>query len=96
MNIIFNGHNLDVTPALKTFTTEKMERIEHKHHLNDVHVTFHLENITHIAEATTHLDKVDIHATAKADDMYSAIDMLVDKLTAQIKKHKEKMIDGHH
>ena len=36
-----------------------------------------------------------LHADAVATDMYSAIDALADKLTAQVRKHKEIVTDHH-
>ncbi len=93
MQIHFTGRNIEVTPALKTFTEEKMTRLSHRNTLSKINVVFHVENVTHIAEATIHLNGSDIHASAKADDMYAAIDMLVDKLAGQITKHKEKHSD---
>jgi putative sigma-54 modulation protein len=38
----------------------------------------------------------DIFADAVEEDMYAAIDALVDKLDRQVKKHKEKLKDHHH
>jgi len=96
MQINFTGRNIEITPALKAFTQEKMERLDNRHsNIANLNVTFHIEHMTHIAEANVHANGLDIHATAKSDDMYTAIDMLVDKLIAQITKHKEKLIDNH-
>lgn len=94
MQIHFTGRNIEITPALKTFTTEKMQRIERRFtNINAVNVTFLVENVMQIAEATVHINGVDLHATARSEDMYSAIDELVDKLLTQITKHKEKLTD---
>jgi putative sigma-54 modulation protein len=93
MQIHFTGRNMDVTPALKTFTEEKMERLLNRNTISTINVTFHVENVTHTAEATVRLNGSDLHASAKADDMYAAIDLLVDKLAGQITKHKEKHAD---
>lgn len=91
MQLNFTGRNVDVTPALKTYSSEKFQRLERRDDgITHVNITFHLENVTHIAEATLHLRGTEIHATAKADDMYKAIDELIDKLVTQITKHKEK------
>ena len=96
MQLHFAGRNIDITPALKTFATEKLLPLEKRfNHITNVFVTFHLENITHIAEATVHMNGTEIHATAKDEDMYKAIDALVEKLLGQITKHKEKIIDSH-
>lgn len=93
MQLHFTGRNIEMTPALKTFASEKFQRLERRHADLNIHLTFQVENVTHIAEATVHLDGVDIHAAAKSADMYSAIDELVDKLSGQITKHKEKLTD---
>jgi putative sigma-54 modulation protein len=91
MQMHLTGRNIEITPALKTFTADKMQRIERRFStITTLHVTLQLENMFHIAEAAAHVNGADIHAKAKADDMYSAIDELVDKLTTQITKHKEK------
>lgn len=94
MLINFTGRNIEVTPALKTFTTEKMERLaNHFKNISQIHVTFHVEKLDQIAEATVHYSGADIHATSESDDLYTAIDELVDKLQTQITKHKEKQTD---
>lgn len=94
MQLHFTGRNIEVTPALKTFTTEKFQRLERRHaNLGNINVVFHVENVSHIAEATVHMDGIELHASAKNSDMYSAIDELVDKLITQITKHKEKLTD---
>jgi putative sigma-54 modulation protein len=95
MQIHFTGRNIDVTPALKTFTEEKLAHLSERQNISKINITLHVENVTHIAEATIHVSGTDIHASAKANDMYAAIEMLADKLTGQINKHKEKLTDRH-
>lgn len=91
MQINFTGRNLEVTAALKTFTTEKIERLQRRfNNITQIHVTFHVEKLNQIAEATVSFNGTDIHATAKSEDMYNAIDALVDKLLGQLTKLKEK------
>lgn len=97
MQLHFTGHNIEVTPALKSVTQEKLQRLQrHYENINSIYVIFHTEHVDQVAEATVHLDGIEIHAKAQAHDMYNAIDMLVDKLMVQITKHKEKLIDNHH
>lgn len=96
MQINFTGKNIEITPALKTFATEKLQHIEKRYNrITQLNVVLHLENVTHIAEATLHMNGAEIHATGKSDDMYKAIEVLTDKLVDQVTKHKEKMIDSH-
>ena len=43
------------------------------------------------AEANIHVNKGNLFAEAQSEDMYAAIDMLIDKLDRQVIKHKEKL-----
>lgn len=96
MDIHFTTRNFDLTSALKTFTAEKMAKLSNRYPAIDkLTVTLQIEKVDHIAEATLHFNRADIHASAQADDMYAAIDLLVDKLMEQITRHKEKVTDHH-
>ena len=39
------------------------------------------------------VSKGEVHASAEAENMYTAVDLLVDKLDKQLVKHKEKIQD---
>lgn len=94
MQVHFTGRNMDVTPALKNYSQEKLQRLHHRYEkIHSVNVTLTVEKLEHIAEATLHVDGTDIHAKAESKDMYSAIDLLIDKLLAQTTKIKEKHTD---
>jgi putative sigma-54 modulation protein len=95
MQIHFTGRNLEVTPALKKHTEEKMEHLSTRHSITKINVTLRVEHLTHIADANLHVHGADLHASAESNDMYAAIDMLADKLTALINKQKEKFTDRH-
>jgi putative sigma-54 modulation protein len=96
MNINFTGHNVEVTDALRQFTTDKLSKLSrHYDNITSVRVIFDVEKLSQIAEATVHIPKHEIFARAEATDMYGAIDLLTDKLVTQIKKHKEKERDKH-
>ncbi len=90
------GHHIDITPALRDYVNEKMDRIDrHFDNVTHCHVVLSVEKLRHKAEATINLSGSDLHANAVQDDMYAAIDALVDKLDRQIKRHKEKVTDHH-
>lgn len=97
MQINFTGHHLEITPALKTFTEEKLDKLSrHFDRITSIHVTFDVQKLRQIAEATILISKDTIHASAESDDMYATIDLLIDKLDRQIIKHKEKITNHHH
>ena len=96
MKIHFTGHNIEVTPALHDIVEKKFERIQ-RHFDNDItstHVTFSVEKLNNIAEITIHIAGAEMHARAEAEDMYKAIDLMINKLHKQVMKHKEKK-DNH-
>lgn len=96
MQLTLTGHHVDITPALRDFVESKLGRLErHFDHVTNVHCILTVEKLLHKAEATAHLDGGTIHADATADDMYAAVDALIDKLDRQVKKFKEKLTDHH-
>ena len=96
MYINLTGQHIEITPALKRYVDAKLERLErHSDHLNDIHVILTVEKLRHKAEANVHVSGNHLFANAVEEDMYAAIDGLIDKLDRQVKKHKEK-ISNHH
>lgn len=94
MQINFTGRHIEVTPALREFATGKFERlIRHFEKIGSINVLFEVDKLRHIAEATVHVAKNEIHAHSESEDLYSAIDLLIDKLDRQLKKYKEKLTE---
>ena len=96
MQLTLTGHHIEVTAALRSYVGSKLGRIErHFDHVSDVHCVLSVEKLRHKAEATVHVTGGTIFADSVEEDMYAAIDGLVDKLDRQVKKHKEKLTDHH-
>lgn len=96
MNLQLTGLHLEITPALRDYVTSKLTRISnHFDHVIDVKVTLSVEKLAQKVEATLHVPGNDLHAACTDENMYSAIDMLTDKLDRQVLKHKEKNSDHH-
>jgi putative sigma-54 modulation protein len=96
MQLSVTGHHVDVTTAMRNYVANKMEKVErHFDLVTDVHCILTVEKLRHKAEATISLNGGRVYADATEEDMYAAIDGLVDKLDRQVKKHKEKIGDHH-
>ena len=63
----------------------------HFDHVSNVHVILSVEKLNKKAEATVHIAGADVFADSVHEDMYAAIDALVDKLDRQVLRHKEKL-----
>lgn len=96
MQINISGHHVDVTDSLRNYITTKMTRIErHFDQVIDAHVVLDVAKLINKAETTIHVSGNTIHAESTSEDMYAAIDAMLDKLDRQVKKHKEKLTDHH-
>jgi putative sigma-54 modulation protein len=96
MQIDLTGQHVDITPPLREYVNNKLERLSrHSGQVLDVHVILSVEKLRHKAEATLRLNGGNVFADAIEEDMYAAIDALTDKLDRQVKKHNEKLNDHH-
>lgn len=102
MNLTITGQHLEVTPALRDYVTSKLERVvRHFDQIIDIAVTLGVEQLSEKdkrqrAEVNVRLKGNAIHLDNVADDLYAAIDGLVDKLDRQVLKHKEKIQSHQH
>lgn len=96
MQLSVTGHHVEVSEPLREYVVSKIEKLErHFDHVSDVHCILTVEKLRHKAEATVFVNGGTIYADATEEDMYAAIDGLIDKLDRQVKKHKEKLVDHH-
>ena len=94
MEIFVSGDKIKVTKAIQDYAQEKLGRIEK--YLGDsnnvrttvmVNVKGHRQKV----EVTIPLKTVILRAEETRDDLYAAIDVVVDKLERQIRKTKTKL-----
>jgi putative sigma-54 modulation protein len=96
MNLQISGHHLEVTPAIREYVTGKLERVtRHFDNVIDVNVILSVEKLKQKAEVTVHLPGKDIFVEETGEDLYAAVDSLVDKLDRQVQKYKQKLQDHH-
>ena len=102
MNLTISGHHVEVTPALRSYVTSKLDRItRHFDQVVDVKVLLTVEKQKEKekrqrAECNIHVKGNDLFAESAHEDLYAAVDELVDKLDRQVSKHKTRMQDHHH
>ena len=102
MNLTISGHHLEVTPALRAYVLGKLERVtRHFDQVVDVNVLLTVENKREKdkrqkAEVTLHVKGRDIFVEQSHEDLYAAIDQLMDKLDRQVVRHKDKVQEHHH
>ncbi|MGD9193927.1 MAG: ribosome-associated translation inhibitor RaiA, partial [Desulfobacterales bacterium] len=86
--------NLDPSENLKSYVSDKLDRFDKfLDNPAEANVVLSVEKFRHIAEINIGGDRLTIIGKEETDDMYSAIDMVLDKLEKQIKKNKQKIRD---
>ena len=94
MNLQIHGNHIEVTPALRDYVAGKLARIErHFDQVIDASVQLTVEKVRQRAEITLRLRGNNIHVESVEQDMYAAIDTLVDKLDRQVLRHKDRVKD---
>jgi putative sigma-54 modulation protein len=97
MQINITGHHVEVTPALRAYVTEKMQKLaRHFDQVNSINVILNVEKLQQQAEATVSAAGRTIFAAESAMDMYASIDKLVDKLDRQVRRYKDRITDHQH
>ncbi len=94
MNFNIRGENLEVTPALREYVEKKVSKLEKYFDTipsSDVHVKLSVLNNDQKVEITIPMPKLLLRAEEKHADMYAAIDLVIEKLERQIRKHKTKV-----
>ena len=102
MNLTISGHHLEVTPALREYVLTKLDKIiRHFDQVVDINVLLTVEKLKEKerrqrAEVTLHVKGRDIFVEQAHEDLYAAIDQLIDKLDRQVCRHKDRVQDHHH
>jgi len=92
MQVNVTGRHVEVTDAMKQHVEDKISKLKrHFDHVTDIHVILTVEKLEQKAEATVQISGAKLFADDVKEDMYAAIDNMVDKLDRQIIKHKEKV-----
>ncbi len=92
MKIILSGKNLEITDSLRNQVNKKVSKLSRYFNEDvEVQVTMSVEGYRHIIEVTIPFDGIVIRGEESTDDMYASIDMVLDKLERQIRKHRTRL-----
>ena len=91
VNITFR--NMFATDALRNHVQDKLGKVVDKYldKVTEAHVTLSLERYLHHADINLHAGQFHVRGKEKSEDMYASIDMAIDKIERQLKKHKERL-----
>lgn len=90
MSITFR--NFEASDSLKDYANEKVERAsKYLDRAGEAHVVLSLERHLHHADITLHSGPFVLRGKDKSDDMYTSIDLAMDKIERQLERYKDRM-----
>jgi len=93
MDVLVRGRNVEVTNALKEYVEKRVGKLDKfLDNLGEAQVTLNVENQSHKVEVTIPINGMILRGEEATGDMYTSVDMVVDKLEKQIEKYKGKLI----
>ena len=96
MQVQLSGQHIEITPALRSHVQSKLDRLERLYdNITSLAVVLSIEKLEQCADGTLAVGGNIFHAQATDGDMYASIDILIEKLVVQLRKHKEKRCDHH-
>lgn len=94
MKINIRGEKVTVTKAIKETVESKFAKLEKYFENPDAltaYVNIKINNLSQIIEVTIPTNKFTVRAEESHEDLYAAIDLVIDKLERQIRKNKSKI-----
>ncbi len=98
MQITVTGRHIEVTDALRQYAQDKFMRLE-KYLPKAVQAVVTLsvvKKVHHTADAVIKSNGYLIQASEETDEMYAAIDLLIEKIERRIKRYRERLSDHKH
>lgn len=95
MKISLAGRHVELNDTLRNYVLSKVEGLERYHDgIIDIDINLGLEKSRNIVDMIAHLrPRKVIKVSGESNDMYTSIDLAVDKLKRQLRKHKERIKD---
>ena len=93
MSVNVKGRNIDVTPALREYVEKKITKVTKQFKtVGDISAVLKVEKGNHIVEITVPASGILLRAQETTKDMYSSIDLVVEKIERQIHKYKTRLM----
>jgi len=92
MKIILKGRNIEITQALRDYVDKRVGKLsKYIEELDEAHVTLVVTKERHRVEVTIPLNGLILRGEEETADMYSSVDLVIEKLEKQIEKYKTRI-----
>ena len=97
MNVNVSYRHMESSPSLRDYAVHKLERICEKYVRGqvDANVVMTAEPFGHVADFTVSVKNDTVKGKAQSYDMYSSIDLALEKIEKQLRRRKERVREHH-
>lgn len=97
MNVNVSYRQMESSPALRDYATRKLERIVDKYVRGraEASVVMTAEPFGHIVDFTLSVKNSTVKSKAQSQDMYSSVDLALEKIEKQLRRRKDRVRDHH-
>ena len=92
VNVSFR--HMDASPAIQQYASDKLQHVVAKYvHGEDIdsQITFSVEKFWHIVNFTININGLTVKSVEKTEDMYSSVDLALEKVERQMRRYKSKI-----
>jgi putative sigma-54 modulation protein len=94
MKLRITGRHMDITPALRDYVETRFGRLDrYGLKVGSLQVVLGVEKLQHKAEVVGAVNGKRMQAKTSTREMYATIDALVDRVDAQLRKWKERLVN---
>jgi putative sigma-54 modulation protein len=91
MQVAVTFRHMKTHEGVKAYVKEKVEKLrKYLENPREVHVVLAVEKFRHIAEITVVADGGIFNSQGRDNDLYAAVDQMVDKMERQVRERREK------
>lgn len=94
MQVNVSFRHMDVSPAVQQYASDKLQHVVSKYVQGediDSQITFSVEKFWHIVNLTLNINGLTLKSSEKTEDMYSSIDLALEKVERQVRRYKSKI-----
>jgi len=94
MQINVSFRHMDASPSIQQYASDKLSHVVGKYvHGEDIdsQITFSVERFWHIVNFTLSVNGLTVKSSEKTEDMYSSIDLALEKVERQMRRYKSKI-----
>ncbi|MBL7170932.1 MAG: ribosome-associated translation inhibitor RaiA [Candidatus Omnitrophica bacterium] len=94
MNLTISGRKIEVTQSLRQHAEDKIKKaLKYSDKIIDAHVVMSMEKYIHTVEITFNLEGKTIFAKESSGDMYTSVDLAINKIIKQLRRYHDRLKD---